>query len=140
MCDASYYVLANKRYPEVHVATLYTVAGNEVIQITLNPEEWWRPTAPRIEQMLDPKVSSKAQPSIIIIHDGDMKRGRTVNFYDKNGNIIVEYPYDGVADLTTIVQHLRKKAQKVDYDWVLANQVPVLDHSTPKQSKSCILM
>lgn len=142
MCNASYYVLINKREPETHVAILYTVSGNELIQIVLEKDEWWQSPVPRIDQLLDPKVSSKAQPSDIVIHDFDVKRGRTVNFHDKNGNIIAEYPYNGPSDLNSIGHHLRGKVfnEKVDYDWILANQVPIVDHSTPKKTKTCIVM
>lgn len=125
--EASYYNLINKREPETHVAVLYTISGEELIQIVLEKEEWWCSTVPRIDSLLDPNVSSKARPTDVAIHNHDIKRGRCAYFFDKNGNIVDHYSYDGPGDLVSLVHHLRKKTRtpKVDYDWVLANNIPL---------------
>lgn len=149
--DASYHILINKRgYPETHEAILYTMSGTEIRRVPLTMNEWWYSWVPRLDRMLDPSVSSKAQPSNVVIRDDNVERGRVVDFCDKHNNVIASYGYDGPADLHSIIKHIEKRwvldmsrkvywSHRVDYDWMQANNVPVIDRSSTKQ-QTCILM
>ena len=126
--EASYYNLINKREPETHVAVLYTISGEELIQIVLEKEEWWCSTVPRIDSLLDPNVSSKARPTDVSIHNYDIKTGSMCLLLSiRTVTLLTTSAYDGPGDLVSLVHHLRKKTRtpKVDYDWVLANNIPL---------------
>lgn len=167
--NASYHILINKRgYPETHEAILYTTSGDEISRVALARDEWWYSWVPRLDRMLDPSVSSKAQPTSVVIREDNVERGRVglnasglesiqpsgparaVDFCDKHNNVIASYGYDGPADLHSIIKHMEKIwvidmsrevywSHKVDYDWMVANNIPVIDRSSTK-TRTCILM
>lgn len=129
--NASYYILFNNREASIHKAVIYDMDGNPLREILLLLSEYYYSSCPRIERMMDPSCVGKARPAKIVIgHHAEF--GRTIYYYDKNNNLIASQSYDGPLDLGGLVHHqLRGKNHessiKVDYDWMLTNNVPVVD-------------
>lgn len=135
---ASYYV--TKRDKEIRKAIIYDRDGNELREVPLDPLEFNYSAVGRIDKMLDPEFDGKARPKKIVV-GYHIKLGRTIFFFDKNGNSIAYQAYQGPLDLAGLVRSQREGQYsiRVDYQWILENDVPVSDEYSTSGSK-CRLM
>ena len=129
--NSSYYIPINRNEPAVHKAIIYDVDGNQLNEIPLLLSEYYYSSSDRLDKMLDPACVGKARPAKVVI-GYHIKLGRTIYLRDKNDNIIGYQRYDGPLDIAGLVDHqLHGKnyeySLKVDYNWMLENNVPVTD-------------
>ena len=75
----------------------------------------------------------RRRPIKVVISDRYPKRGRCAYFHDSAGYIIEWYPYNGPADLKSVVN-----VGDFDRDWMLTNNIPVIDEI--EKSAVCAIM
>ncbi len=81
------------------------------------------------------KISNlrRRRPSKVVISDRYPKRGRCAYFHDSAGYIIEWYPYNGPAELKSVV-----KVGNFDHEWMLVNNIQVIDET--EKSAICATM
>ena len=146
IANLSYYVLSRTytdNGKDTHYARFCDVDGNSLYRILLSPSEYDQASIhgslPRLDQMLDPQCVGGAHPAVAVIDNRSFSLGRTVYFYNKHDDIIAYQSYNGPADLAGLVKYQlseenNKSACRVDYDWMLANNTPVVDTCSSKIS------
>lgn len=126
--NSSYYIPVNKRETGIHKAIIYDVDGNQLKEVPLLISEYYYSSSYRIDKMLDPTYVGKARPAKVVIRY-HIKLGKTIYLFDKNDNVIGYQRYDGPFDLEGLVDHQLHHGYsiKVDYEWMLENNIPVID-------------
>ena len=134
IANSSYYILSlyTDNGNNIHYARICNVDGYPLCRILISAEEYRRASIPRIDRILDPQCVGKARPAVAVIDYRSIHVGRAVYFYNKHNDIITYQPYSGPTDLVGLVKHQveeenNKSACQVDYDWMLTNNIPVID-------------
>lgn len=136
IAKSSYYILDTyiDNGQKTYYARFCDVDGNSLYRILISPSEYDQATiSGRLDRLLDPKYIGRAHPANIMIDQRYFSLGRVatraVYFRDKHNDIITYQSYNGPTDLTGLVKHQLndKSACRVDYAWMLANNIPVID-------------
>lgn len=126
--DGACYFNIGAKETKINEAKIYDKNGFLLKTISLTPVEIIYENYERITGMLDPSVRGKARPAKILI-SGHMNLGRCIYFISIKGQVMKFQNYLGPSDLEGLVQYQldRKFGHKMDYQWILEQDIPIDD-------------
>lgn len=142
--NSSYYII--KRTGEngnLKYAEYYDRKGNPVGIINLLFEERNYDSTDRLNNFIERNSIGMAQiQKISFSHH--IKLGTTINFIDKNNNIICYGKYKGIKTKNGIIEYYKKKKNnclnnKIDFDYIKNNDIEINKYDPKLNVCSCIL-